>query len=56
LLLVLPDYARESDDHIYKAMDLFLEVCCIFAMFHYLEIKSGLLPCLQEMQSKTRNK
>jgi hypothetical protein len=56
LLLVLPDYARESDDHIYKAMDLFLEVCCIFAMFHFLEIKAGLLPCLQEMQSKTRNK
>jgi hypothetical protein len=36
LVLVLPDYARESDDHIYRAMDLFLEVCCNFAMFHFL--------------------
>ncbi|GLT70738.1 hypothetical protein SLA2020_427980 [Shorea laevis] len=26
LVLVLPDYARESYDHIYRAMDLFLEV------------------------------
>lgn len=36
LVLVLPDYARESYDHIYRAMDLFLEVCCNFAMFRLL--------------------
>lgn len=43
LVLVLPDYARESDDHIYRAMDLFLEVFCNFAMFHFLI--DGIINC-----------